>query len=88
MKVQGALAVDRADQIKWWDVLDKLGSPKLSAGGADEALQTARALQHPDAQWLASLFPAGIAVAQEDMLGVSWSRARTRAPCSLRFSSA
>jgi hypothetical protein len=61
-----------AEQIKWWnavDVLDEL--PDLDDSSdeqdidwpdvdvADTMLRLARACQHPDAQWLASLFPAG-----------------------------
>jgi hypothetical protein len=58
---------DTAEQIKWWDALDVLlGSwrkVKIAKG-----LQMARECRHPDAQWLASLFPAhGDVPTQHDM---------------------
>jgi TPR repeat protein len=48
----GALVVDRAEQIKWARVIDML----------NKELQMARECQHPDAQWLAALFPPGVTV--------------------------
>jgi hypothetical protein len=46
--------VDVAEQIKWWDAQDALGRRALREG-----LQVARECRHPDAQWLAALFPRG-----------------------------
>jgi hypothetical protein len=61
--------VDRAEQIKWWDVLDLLGM-MWEADQVEEALQMARECRHPDAQWLAALFPAGVAVTREGVVEV------------------
>jgi hypothetical protein len=49
----------KADWIKWWDVLDMLRGMRCFVD-ASEALQMARDCQHPDAQWLVSLFPVGV----------------------------
>jgi TPR repeat protein len=59
----GAPVVEVAEQIKWWDVLDALATTayQRNADFADE-LQRARECRHPDAQWLASLFPAGVSI--------------------------
>jgi TPR repeat protein len=61
MDVGGASGVERGDLIKWWDVLDELvkvsGSPDIAG-----ELEMARDCRHPDAQWLAALFPAGVPV--------------------------
>jgi hypothetical protein len=53
----GAPAIDRAEQIRWWDALDVICG--VRQGGVDAGLQMARKCQHPDAQWLVALFPAG-----------------------------
>jgi TPR repeat protein len=50
-----AAVVDRAEQIKWWNAIDALGY----ARNAEEGMQMARECRHPDAQWLAALFPPG-----------------------------
>jgi hypothetical protein len=70
MKTGVAPAVDRGELIKWYDALEVLavrgdGEEEFEAG-----LQMARECQHPDAQWLAALFPAGVAVTQEHMCDV------------------
>jgi hypothetical protein len=52
---------DTVELIKWWDVLDKLEKRKGRVR-VDAALAMARECQHPDAQWLASLFPVGVSV--------------------------
>ncbi len=59
------VVVEKAEQIKWWDVLDKVGDhPGV-------AMQMARKCLHPDAQWLSSLFPdEGVVVTKEMMRGV------------------
>jgi hypothetical protein len=61
--------VELADKIKWWDALDtvvgELGKMDVARG-----LELARECQHPDARWLASLFPAGEAVTRQGMVQV------------------
>jgi hypothetical protein len=52
----GASIVDRVEQIKWWDAADALIFDEMDT---EDAMQMARECQHPDAQWLAGLFPAG-----------------------------
>jgi hypothetical protein len=47
--------VDVAEQIKWFDVLELLNLRNIV-----EAVEAARMCLHPDAQWLASLFPVGV----------------------------
>jgi hypothetical protein len=49
----GAAVVDRAEQIKWADVLDDL----CFYGNVGEMIWEARECRHPDAQWLVALFP-------------------------------
>jgi TPR repeat protein len=62
----GALIEDRAEQIKWWDVLDALiGHSRARASTTEEALEKMRECQHPDALRLASLFPPGVDVTCE-----------------------
>jgi hypothetical protein len=62
--MQGVRA-DCAEQIKWWNALDA-----LQRNRDVEALEMARGCRHPDAVWLASLFPVGKGVTQQRMLGV------------------
>jgi TPR repeat protein len=57
---------DRAELIKWWDALHCLGLLR-GPDEVEEGLQMARDSRHPDAQWLASLFPAGVAVTRARM---------------------
>jgi hypothetical protein len=62
----GVAVVDRADLIKWYDALDALTLlvvPRHIVTG----LQMARECQHPDAMWLASLFPPGVEATQQRM---------------------
>jgi hypothetical protein len=54
---------DRAEQIKWYDALDALPD----AGEVDKGLQLAHNCRHPDALWLASLFPPGVPVSRAQM---------------------
>jgi hypothetical protein len=57
--------MDRAELIEWQDALDVLvlsGDLALARG-----IRLVRQCQHPDAQWLASLFPGDEDVAQEHM---------------------
>jgi tetratricopeptide (TPR) repeat protein len=62
---RGAVDGDKAELIKWFDVLDKLTDWRPL--DIDSVLQMARECQHPDAQWLAALFPAGTHVTPEGM---------------------
>jgi TPR repeat protein len=50
--------VPLAQVIKWWDAVETVGCV-WDCEGIDSGLQMARQCSHPDAQWLASLFPAG-----------------------------
>jgi hypothetical protein len=61
---RGAVVVDRAELIKWWDACDAL------ANSVDKGLQMARECRHLDAQWLSSLFPPGTEVTQESVAEV------------------
>jgi hypothetical protein len=62
----GAVVVDRAELIKWYDALDLLSGTRCPRDVA-KGLQMARECQHPDAQWLASLVPSGARVTQQRM---------------------
>jgi hypothetical protein len=53
-----ASGVETAELIKWWDVLYDL----VSTSDVAAEVEKARACRHPDAQWLASLFPASESV--------------------------
>jgi hypothetical protein len=57
------------EQIKWWDVTDALAEvAQKGQERLEEALLLLRDCQHPDAQWLAALFPADVEVTREGML--------------------
>jgi TPR repeat protein len=58
---------ERAELIKWWDALDLLFT---HSERDTEGIQMARECQHPDAQWLASLFPPDENVKREHLLSV------------------
>jgi TPR repeat protein len=60
---RGAAVVVRTEWIKWWDALDMLRQHE----GIEKGLQMARECEHPDAQWLAALFPAEMAVTEQRM---------------------
>jgi hypothetical protein len=60
---------DPAELFKWWDALDALGVT-ARGGTIERGLQLARESRHPDAKWLASLFPAGDAVTAQRMAEV------------------
>jgi hypothetical protein len=57
------LDTDRAEQIKWCDALDALSTRQ----DVERGLQMARECRHPDAVWLASLFPVGLPVSRARM---------------------
>jgi hypothetical protein len=52
--------------IKWYDALDSL-TDMWGRRDVVKGLQMARECQHPDAVWLASLFPAAAEVTQQRM---------------------
>jgi hypothetical protein len=58
---RGAVVVDQAEVIKWFDILDKL------ADWRPVGVDAARECQHPDARWLAALFAPGTHVTEECM---------------------
>jgi TPR repeat protein len=53
--MSSAVVMDQAELIKWWDLLDMWEKVDFAT-----QLQAARECRHPDAQWLASLFPDGV----------------------------
>jgi hypothetical protein len=53
--------VERVDWIRWWDALDVFAA-RGDGFCVEKALRFARESRHPDALWLASLFPAHEAV--------------------------
>ncbi len=55
-KMNTRAIADKTDQIKWADALDSLGTLGFERD-VSKGLQLARECQHPDAQWLCSLFP-------------------------------
>jgi hypothetical protein len=55
--------VSRAEQTVWWRACELLKSCMETK--VEEGLQMARGCHHPDAQWLASLFPDGTALTAE-----------------------
>jgi hypothetical protein len=57
-------AGDAAELIKWWDALDLIAGSRVDED-VERGLQMARSCDHPDARWLSSLFPAGVAVTKE-----------------------
>jgi TPR repeat protein len=67
-KGAAAVLVNKAEEIKWWNALAVL----LFEGFCDmeRGLELARHSLHPDAQWLAALFPAGVAVSRDSMCQV------------------
>jgi hypothetical protein len=60
--------VDKEGSIKWWDALDtcigRKGAIRANDRDTNKGLQLARECRHPDAQWLASLFPVGTVVSE------------------------
>jgi hypothetical protein len=66
MEVHGGAFDEEAELIKWWDVLDELVKMSDCPDKSPE-LQMVRECQHPDALWLASLFPAGVAVSPAEV---------------------
>jgi hypothetical protein len=67
-KYRGALN-DPTELGRWRNVLDSFGLA-YTPSSVSRALQLARESLHPDAQWLASLFPAGTEVARWHMTAV------------------
>jgi hypothetical protein len=50
---------ERAELIKWWDVVDLIVGAPFVASNIDAGLRFARECAHEDARWLVSLFPEG-----------------------------
>jgi TPR repeat protein len=61
------LVPDRLEQIKWWNALDTVCGRSRLCPDVERGLQLARECRHPDAQWFASLFPAGVAVSTDHL---------------------
>jgi hypothetical protein len=57
--------VDKEEQIKWWDALYAFRSRYWELG-----LESARESRHPDARWLAAVFPTDVDVTRQLMLEV------------------
>jgi hypothetical protein len=57
-----AAVVDKEEQIKWWDALYAFHKEDWELG-----LELARESRHPDAQWLAALFPSDVEVTRQRM---------------------
>jgi hypothetical protein len=55
------------EQIKWWDALDTLIGARGPSRYA-EGVEMARECEHPDAVWLASLFPGGATVTRQTVV--------------------
>jgi hypothetical protein len=64
-KMNEGHGLDKAELIKWWDVLDA-----LVIGQFASALQRARDCRHPDAIWLVALFPPGASMKTRDKVRV------------------
>jgi hypothetical protein len=69
--MNGAFDVDRAEEIKWWDVIDYF----RRSGAVGKFLRMARDSPHPDALWLSSLFPVIANVTTERMREVMLQQA-------------
>jgi hypothetical protein len=67
-KMRGAAVVDKAEQIKWADALDELIGPIFLAPNIEAGLRMARECCHPDARWLAALFPPGVVVTKKESM--------------------
>jgi hypothetical protein len=59
--------VDREEKIQWWDAQDALINACRAGYCLDKEMETLRECRHPDAQWLASLFPRGVSVNRADL---------------------
>jgi TPR repeat protein len=64
MNRRAVAVVDRAELIKWYDALDAL-TGNTRPRDVEKGLRMARECQHPDARWLAALFPPGAGVTQQ-----------------------
>jgi hypothetical protein len=62
----GSSNVDRAELIKWWNALDALSMKE----NVERELQMVRECRHPDAQWLAALFPSDGVMTSERVCAV------------------
>jgi TPR repeat protein len=66
MNAGGFASSTSAEQIKWWNAMDTLSSTRSDVD-AETGMQMVRECQHPDAQWVAALFPVGEAVTRRRM---------------------
>jgi hypothetical protein len=67
--MKGGPVVDRGELIKWADALDAFAW-KFGVVTVQQGLERARKCRHPDAQWLAALFPGDTLVTPQRMLEV------------------
>jgi hypothetical protein len=61
-------ASERAELIKWWDVVDLILGAPFVASNIDAGVRFARECTHEDARWLAALFPDGPVVERDVFL--------------------
>jgi hypothetical protein len=81
----GDASLEGAELGKWCDVLGALRVSR-KAGRLHIALLLARHCRHPDAQWLAALFPVGVAVTERRAANVILQEKTiaSREPCTSR----
>jgi hypothetical protein len=71
--------LDAADAAAWRDALD-LVTGRDGEADIEDGLRLARQCRHPDAQWLASLFPAGESVSEKRLAhAMAWHEKDPRA---------
>ncbi len=63
--MQGPVSEDKAELANFWDVVDSIVN-----GSVANAVEAARQCQHPDAKWLAALFPSPASVSQDEWTAV------------------
>src|SRR5438046_2763020 len=54
--------LDRIELIRWWDAVDAVDASNLGY-----ALKLAQDVNHPDAEWLVSLFPNGVSELMDEL---------------------
>jgi TPR repeat protein len=74
----------KAELIAWWDICDRLAASEGRVEIMSDAIDAARECQHPDAQWLASLYPDGVGEDSEEVLSALTEYAEEKNdPCAL-----
>jgi TPR repeat protein len=73
--------VERGEEIKWWNAL----YAHWNKANVQHGLQMARECQHPDAQWLASLFPPDVAVTADELVEVMLAQGDDPRACYLAW---